>query len=712
MLQAVVKKGKVLAEKVPAPRVGEGNLLIKVINSCISAGTEMSGVAQSGKSLLKRALEQPENVSKVLDMVKNEGVEKVLHKVKNKLDAGKPTGYSISGVIIEIGENVHGLKIGDRVAAAGAGLANHAEYVVVPKNLVVKVPEEVSFIEASTVTLGAIALQGVRRADLRLGEICVVVGAGILGLLTIQMLKTSGVRIIAVDLDENRLKLAGELGAEFTFNPKSGEDAIGIIYNLTGGFGVDAVIITAATNNSEPLSQAFKMCKKKGRVILVGTVGMEINREDMYQKELDFSISTSYGPGRYDENYEVKGNDYPYAYVRWTEKRNLEEYLRLIGRKSISLDKLINRVYPIDEVTKAFDSLNTHEDRPLIVILQYKQDEPKNFANFQKEINIIVNDVKPRESKILKVGLIGAGGFAKTVHLPNIKQLNTKYELYAVMDHTGLNAQSVANEYGAKLATTNHSEIINNNDVDLVMISTRHDSHAKLVLEALMAGKDVFVEKPLAVNAGELETIKNFYYGNPGESKPVLMVGFNRRFSKYAEEIKLHTDKRINPLFVTYRMNAGYIPLNSWVHESGGRIVGEACHIVDLMNYFTNSKIESISSECISPGTDYYSSNDNKSVVLKYADGSICTIEYFAVGNKLLPKEYMEVHFDNKSIVLDDYKKLLGYGVRTRNISSKTSQKGHLEELEILYQCLMNSPKEFPIKIDDLIHTTEATFLI
>ncbi|MGE5497849.1 MAG: bi-domain-containing oxidoreductase [Syntrophothermus sp.] len=671
----------------------------------------MSGVAQSGKSLLKRALEQPENVSKVLDMVKNEGVEKVLHKVKNKLDAGKPTGYSISGVIVETGENVEGFKVGDRVAAAGAGLANHAEYVVVPKNLVVKIPEEVSFIEASTVTLGAIALQGVRRADLRLGEICVVVGAGILGLITVQMLRLSGVRVIAIDLDENRLKLAGELGAELSFNPKSGEDAIGIISNLTGGFGVDAVIITAATSNSEPLSQAFKMCKKKGRVILVGTVGMEINREDMYQKELDFLISTSYGPGRYDENYEFKGNDYPYAYVRWTEKRNLEEYLRLIGRKNISLDKLINRVYPIDEVTNAFDSLNAHEDRPLIVILQYKQDNLQSAEKVQKEINIIANGRKS-QGKVIKVGLIGAGGFAKAVHLPNIRQLNNKYELYAVMDHTGLNAKSVADEYGAKLSTTDHSEVINNDEVDLVMISTRHDSHTKLVLEALTAGKDVFVEKPLATNAEELEAIKDFYCKNPEKSKPVLMVGFNRRFSKYAEEIKLHVDKRINPLFITYRMNAGYIPLNSWVHEAGGRIVGEACHIVDLMNFFTDSTIESVYSDCISPKTSYYSPGDNKSIVLKYTDGSVCTIEYFAVGNKLLPKEYMEVHFDNKSIIMDDYKKLTGYGVRTKNVASKTSQKGHLEELEILYKSLTGSPKVFPIKLEDIIQTTQATFLI
>jgi predicted dehydrogenase/threonine dehydrogenase-like Zn-dependent dehydrogenase len=710
MIQAIVKKGKVLGEQISAPNVSKGSLLIKVVNSCISAGTEISGVSNSGKSLIKRAMEQPENVKKVLNMVKSDGIARVYTKVKGKLVGGNPTGYSISGVVIAVGEGVTDFKIGDSVAAAGAGLANHAEYVDVPQNLVMKIPKGMSFEDASTVTLGGIAMQGVRRADMKLGEMCVVVGAGILGLLAVQMLRLSGVRVAVTDFDDRRLEIAKEYGVELIINP-SRENVVETVTNWSDGHGADAVLFTAATGSSEPLSQSFQMCKKKGKVVLVGVVGMEIKREDMYAKELDFLISTSYGPGRYDKNYEEKGLDYPYSYVRWTENRNMTEYLRLVHTGAIKLDKLIDAKYSIEQVTQAFESLQVPGAKPLMVLLDYGKADLAQLENYLNHNRKVVLNNNPLQKNIINVALIGAGGFATGMHLPNIAKLSNKYKLHAVMNRTGHKAKSVAEQYKANYATTNYEDILKDKDVDLVLISTRHDSHAELSLKALQAGKNVFVEKPLATNQEDLDKIKAFYESDT-PNKPVLFTGFNRRFSKYITEIKKHTDKRINPMMIRYRMNAGYIPLDHWVHEDGGRMVGEACHIIDLMTSLTNSKIESISVESLTPKTDYYSSSDNKSITLKYTDGSVASIEYFANGSKELAKEFMEIHFDGKSIIMDDYKSLKGYGVKLTEIKDKISQKGQYEELEALYETIKGNKKEWPIELWDMVQTTEATFVL
>ncbi|WP_323665201.1 bi-domain-containing oxidoreductase [Aliarcobacter butzleri] len=708
MIQAIIKRGKVLGEETPTPNVSEGSLLIKVVNSCISAGTEMSGVTNSGKSLIKRAMEQPAQVAKVINMAKTVGLQKTIAKVKGTLDAGNATGYSISGVVIAIGYGVEGFEVGDRVTAAGAGIANHAEYVDVPQNLVMKMPNNLDFKEACTVTLGGIAMQGVRRADMKFGEFCVVTGAGILGLLAVQMLKLSGVRVAAIDLEESRLGVAKELGAEIVINPTK-EDPIKTVESWSGGYGADCVLFTAATSSSAPLSQSFQMCKKKGKVVLVGVVGMEINRADIYQKELDFMISTSYGPGRYDKSYEEKGIDYPYAYVRWTENRNMTEYLRLVSTGDIKLDKLINGVYPIEEVTQAYESLQA-DNKPLMVLLDYGQVELGKINEYlNQDKKVILHTNANKNKSIINVALVGSGGFATGMHMPNIEKLSNKYKLHAVMSRTGHSAKSVAKQYGATYATTNLEDILNDKEVDLVMIATRHDSHASLVLQALKACKHVFVEKPLATNQQELDLIKEFY-GSNIENKPVLFTGFNRRFSKYTTEIVKHTSKRNNPLFIQYRMNAGFIPLDHWVHENGGRIVGEGCHIVDLMTSIIGEKVVSISSESLTPKNNKFSSTDNKSIVLKYEDGSIANIQYFATGSKDISKEYMEVHFDNKTIVMDDYKSLKGYGVKVTEITTNISEKGQFEELEALYETLSGKTTKWPIELWDMIQTTEITF--
>lgn len=703
MLQALINKGKVLAQKVPNPVVSKGCVLIKVENSCISAGTEMNSVRSSDQSVVQRILKNPEYIKKGFNYLKEQGVKSLIEKVNGSSSIGSPTGYSISGTIIALGEGVKHFSIGDRVAAAGAGIANHSEYVDVPVNLVMHVPNNLDMKLASTVTLGGIAMQGVRRANVSFGEFVIVVGAGILGLITIQLLKLSGIRVISVDIDDNRLELAKEYGSELIINPNT-HNSIEIIENYTSGYGADAVIFTASTNSSQPLSDSFNMLKKKGRLILVGVVGMELKREDIYVKELDFQISTSYGPGRYDKNYEEKGIDYPYSYVRWTENRNMSEYLRLLSVNQINLDKMINASYPIEKVDEAYDYLMNFQPRPLMVILEYpvRQKEEKSII-IRSKINI--------KKDRIKVAVVGTGSFALGMHLPNLKKLHAKYEIHAICSRTPSKAQSAAMQYNAKYATASFDEILADKDVDLVMICTRHDSHAELVLKSLSAGKNVFVEKPLAINNDELVKIKNFF-SKIGSEAPALFVGYNRRFSKYIKEIGNVTKNRISPLFINYRMNAGFVPSESWIHDDGGRIIGEACHIIDLMSFLTKSRISSVSCESFSNLSSKYESKDNKSFILKYEDGSICTIGYFSCGNKGLSKELMEVHFDGKSIVMDDYKSIKAFGIKLNEFKTSISQKGQLEELIDIHDYLTGRTDQMPISLEDLFQTTEASFLI
>jgi predicted dehydrogenase/threonine dehydrogenase-like Zn-dependent dehydrogenase len=708
MIQAIIKKGKVIGEEIPSPVVRDGHLLIRVVNSCISAGTEVGGLKQSGENIVKRAMKQPENVQKVLDSVKAEGVVKALNKTKRKLNDGSPTGYSISGVVTRVGKGCKHYQVGDRVAAAGAGLANHAEYVNVPEKLCATVPISLSFEKASTITLGAIALHGVRRADLKLGERAVVFGTGILGLLSVQFFVASGVRVAAVDLDDSRLALAKEFGAELLINP-SKENIIDEVNNWTESKGADAVLFSAATANSEPLADSFKVCKRKGKVVLLGVVGMQINRADIYPKEIDFQISTSYGPGRYDEEYEQKGHDYPFAYVRWTENRNMQEYLRLLSVNAVNIDKIIHSKYSINEVTEAFESFDAPGDKPLIVLLSYSE-ENKNAGKVLPSERKVKTGNAIIEGKI-NMAMVGAGGFGTGVHLPNFKRLNKKYNIYAIADIDGVTAKNTANAFGASYSTTNVDDILKDDKVNLVVITTNHKTHGELVLKSLKAGKNVMIEKPLTIDHKDIEKIKEFYESDAG-NKPIIFVGYNRRFSKYAKEIKKYIKLRRSPLFVNYRMNAGYIPNEHWVHSEGGRIVGEACHIIDLMTFFTESKVVSVSIESLNPLTEKFTGDDNKSIVLKYSDGSVCNIQYFSVGNKSFSKEYMDLHFDNKTIVLDDYKQLKGFGVNTKKYSDSRSDKGHFDELNHLYESLIDNEKIWPIELWDLLQTSEITLSI
>jgi len=581
----------------------------------------------------------------------------------------------------------------------------------VPVNLVVKIPGDLSYREASSVTLGAIALHGVRRANLKLGEFCVVMGAGVLGLITIQLLHASGVRVIAIDLNEDRLEIAKKLGAELTIHAGS-EDVVQKVENHSGGRGSDAVIFTAATASTEPLSQSFQVCRRKGKVILVGVSGMQIDRKDIYPKEIDFIISTSYGPGRYDKDYEEKGIDYPYAYVRWTENRNLSEYLRLIESGKISVGSLISGEYEIDKVKEAFESLEVSENKPLMVLLNYGQPEEGLFEKYRDQKRKVTIIKRPLKNDIINVALIGAGNFARNMHLPHLEKLNNQYRLHAVADKSGPTAKSMAEQFKASYATTDHTVIFQDEAVDLVMICTRHDSHGILVLEALKHEKHVFVEKPLATSSDQVDNIEAFYLRETSEPKPLLMVGFNRRFSIYATRIKSVLDQRVGPVFIQYDMNAGFIPPDHWVHENGGRIVGEACHIIDLFHYLVGRQVVSVSSESLSGESGKFSGSDNKSIILKFDDGSVTTLGYFGLGNREYPKEHMQLHFDEKTIIMEDYRIMKSYGVKMKEIQTSHSSKGHLEEWQKLYISLKNPSGDWPVPLQDMLETTRITHMI
>ena len=593
-------------------------------------------------------------------------------------------------------------KVGDLVSAGGAGLALHAEYVVVPKNLVVHVPEGLNLAYASMGTVGSIAMHGVRRADLRLGEYGVVVGCGLMGLLAIQMLKASGVKVACTDVNSARIALAKELGADKVVNSAE-EDPVVAVRNWTGGYGADAVLFTAATHSNEPLSQSFKMCRKKGKVVLLGVSGMTIDRGDMYKDEIDFIISTSYGPGRYDPDYESKGVEYPYAYVRWTENRNIYSFLELIRDGKV---KIAPRIYPLADANAAYAGIQNEPGSHIITILDYGALLAEK-GKTQKQVQL--TEPKAVGKEVVTIGLIGAGSFATTTLLPIIAEHPEKYYLKTIVNRSGDKALNAARQFKAEKISTEQDDIFNDPDINLVMICTRHNNHAELVLKGLRAGKNVYVEKPLATTMNQLEEIRQFYSENDGKQLPILMVGFNRRFSKHAQEVKRLLNGRTAPAFIRYRMNAGFVPADAWVHGDGGRIIGEGCHLIDLMQYLIDRPVVDCSVAHFKPKAGFYLSEDNRFITMEFEDGSVAEIEYFACGSKELDKEHMEVHWENKSIIMDDYKQLNGYSVKVKPLKSAVSHKGHEEEWMALYEALRQGRN--PIDINCLLRTTELSIL-
>jgi predicted dehydrogenase/threonine dehydrogenase-like Zn-dependent dehydrogenase len=700
--QILIRSGAAVIEEVPAPAAGPRSVLVRVRASCVSVGTEMSAVRGSAQSLYRRALKQPEKITRVLQMVRDEGLQRTVDAVKGKLETGLPTGYSAAGEVIAVGDEVAGFVIGDRVACAGS-TANHAEIIEVPVNLVTRVPDGVDWLAASTVTLGAIALQGVRRTVPTLGETIVVVGLGVLGQITVQLLRANGCRVVGVDLDPARLRVALQGGMTTGIDPAP-ENYVERVQRLTDGFGADAVIITAATSSDQVVSDAMQACRKKGRVVLVGDVGLRLNRADFYKKELDFLISTSYGPGRYDPVYEDAGQDYPLPYVRWTENRNMEEYLRLIEDGRISLSGLYDRTYTIDDATAAYEALKGGGAAPLLVLLEY----PRRDGATARTTRLAI---PPAKSGAIRVALVGAGSFAVSMHLPNLKALKDRFTLHAVVSRTGANARAIAAQYEAAYASTDFAEVIADADVDLVMIATRHHLHGAMTLEALRAGKAVFVEKPTTISEADLQAIARFYEEHPGG--PLLMTGYNRRFSPAAQRAKAVLAARMTPLILNYRMNAGYVPPGAWVHgpEGGGRNLGEACHIYDLFSFFTDAVVRSVHAAAIRPDGTQWARNDNFVATVGLSDGSICTLTYTALGNAAHPKERMDIYADGKVLSLDDYRKLTIAGGAHDGWESRVTQKGQLQELEALGVCLQRGG-EWPISLEQQLQTSAIAFSV
>jgi predicted dehydrogenase/threonine dehydrogenase-like Zn-dependent dehydrogenase len=697
--QVLIRRGTAIIADVPAPAASPRNILVQVAHSCISVGTELAGVRMSGLPLYQRALKQPGNVKRVLQMVHDQGLKHALDRVAGKLAAGSATGYSAAGTVIAIGDQVEGFAIGDSVACAGAGIANHAEIIDVPVNLAVKLLANVGTDVGSTVTLGAIAMQGVRRAEPTLGETFVVVGLGILGQLTAQMLAANGCQVIGVDLDAERIKVAQALGMNMGLDPTT-EPYTERVIALTHGLGADGVIITAATPSHQVVSDAMTACRKKGRVVLVGDVGLNLNRGDMYRKEIDFLISCSYGPGRYDELYEEGGQDYPLPYVRWTENRNMQAYIQLLSSKKIVLTGLFDKPFPIDRAEDAYEALKAEGRKPLAVLLAYP---PRQDAIARRRIDVAP---APAHTGRIRVALAGASSFAQGVHLPNLGVLRQDFELRAVMSRTGANAKAVATQNQATYCTTDFDEILKDGQVDLVLIATRHDLHGRMALQSLRAGKHTFVEKPLTLSADELTEIEAFYTDNP--NGPLLMVGFNRRFSPPVRHLESVLEGRSTPIIANYRMNAGFVPADSWLHgpEGGGRNLGEACHIYDLFNALCRGvPAVSVQAAAIDPKAGQWRRNDNFVATIKYADGSVCTLTYTALGAKGYPKERLEVFADGKIVCLDDYKSVEIHGRNQKGWKSASAQKGQLEELKALADTLLRG-RLWPIPLDQQLRAT------
>lgn len=690
MKQVIVTEGRVGLVDVPAPSPQPGAILVRMDHSCVSVGTEMSGVQATGRSIIRRVLDQPKNVQKVIDLVRSDGLSTAVNLVRERLAVELPTGYSGAGTVIELGAGVTGFRIGDRVACAGAQSAFHAQFVSIPVNLATPIPAGVSFAAASTVALGAIALQGIRRAAPTLGEIFVVVGLGFIGQLTVQMLRANGCRVIGVDIDHERLATARAAGLDWSVHPQDG-DTVEQIIRLTAS-GADGVIVTAASPSDEIMSTAFRMCRRKARVVLVGDVGLELNRSDFYAKELDFLISTSYGPGRYDDRYEEKGLDYPIGYVRWTEGRNMAEYLRLVADGLVDLGKLPTAIHPLDNVAEAYGAMrNGMAEKPLLVLLSYGHDVA---AAPHRKLSTPAIATGRTEGRI-RLAVIGAGGFAKGMHLPNIAEMGDLYHLRAVGSRTGHNAALTAKRFGADYSATDYRQILDDSEVDAVIIATRHDTHAPMALEALQAGKHVLLEKPMALTEDETSGIEAFFVNNA--RAPLLLTGFNRRFSPIVEKVAAALASRTNPMIINYRMNAGYLPLDHWVHgqEGGGRNRGEACHIYDLFTYLTQSELASVEARAIVPSTAHYSSSDNFVATMQFKDGSVATLTYTALGATAYAKERMEVFAEGSVFSMDDFRALNVVGQRRESLNLHKSDKGQKNQLRSFAEAI-KSGKDWP----------------
>ncbi|MBU0528980.1 bi-domain-containing oxidoreductase [bacterium] len=698
-----LKTGEIQLVEIPTPQVQDGHILIESEISLISKGTEKM-LLEFGKSgWINKARQQPDKVKQVIDKIKTDGFLSTYQSVKTKLDNPIPLGYCNSGIVKRVGKGVKGFEIGDRIISNGY----HAEFVSVPQNLSAKIPAGVDSEDASFTVLGAIALQGVRLLNPTIGETIVVTGLGLVGLLTVQLLKANGCNVIGIDVDKQKLKLAKEFGAE-TINLTVWENSLDKVLYLTNNVGVDGVIITASSKSNEIVHDAAQMCRKRGKIILVGVVGLELSRSDFYEKELIFQVSCSYGPGRYDDGYELKGNDYPIGYVRWTEQRNFKAILELLNTNRLNVKPLITHSYKIAEATKAYETV-LNDSSALGIILNYDSDDAivKSASN---HVNLRQLKRTRTRTQNVRIGLIGAGNYVSSTLLPNL--IKTDAELYTIVSANGFKATHLGEKYNFQSTSTDPFEVINSPEINAIIIATQHDSHADLVITSIKANKPVFVEKPLAVNPAQLMEIEQLL---KGKENPFIMIGFNRRFSPFIIKMKQMLDMIASEKTIIYTINAGAIPNEHWVHDperGGGRIIGEVCHFIDLVRYLADSPIANV--ETIVTGArkipDY--TDDNITITLKFNSGSIATIHYLSTGHKSYPKERIEIFSGGKVLQLDNFRTLRGFG--WSGFSSKQSfrqDKGHRQTL-VEFVNAVKDGQPSPIPIDIAIEVTRTSFNI
>lgn len=701
MLQVVqhLKTGKLYVDHLPAPALKGGGVLVQNRYSLVSGGTERLSVETAQSNLIEKARKRPDLVRQVVQNIQREGLWRTYEKVKTRLDTVKPLGYSCAGVVLE--SSCDEFQPGDRVACGGTGYASHAEIVFVPRNLTAKVPENVALDAAAFTTLGAVAVQGARQADVRVGESVVVIGLGLVGLVAVQVFKASGCFVVGLDVDPERLALAESLGCDLVL--PSGLESVDAVVSATGGLGADAVLIAAATTSNEPLELALEMARKKGRVVVLGNVKMDVPRSPFYEKELELTISCSYGPGRYDPSYEEGGLDYPAPYVRWTENRNMQTFLYLLSQGKVRVEPLITHRFSIANAVAAYDViLGKTNERSIGVLLEYGSEPVLDRA-----LPVAKASQEP-PSGDFHVGFVGAGNFAQAHLLPPLKEMGVS--LWSVATSTPLSAKTAASKFGFRHMTTDALALIRDPNVKAVFIATRHDSHARYVVEALRAGKLVYVEKPLAVDAEQLEAIVQAVAETGNRA---LMVGFNRRFSEPFRHIKEFFRACREPLVIHYRVNAGFLPKDHWYQgpEQGGRIVGEGCHFVDCLQFLTGSRVVRVYAECLGSDNARYVNRDNVAITLRFADGSVGVIEYLGNGDRSLPKERCEVFGGGMVAVMDDFWKLtLAKNGKTKRLRFN-GDKGHTAEMRATLEAMRNG-SSMPIPFEGLLETTRVTFAV
>jgi polar amino acid transport system substrate-binding protein len=689
------KTGETKVDEVTSPVLGRGGVLVRNHFSVVSPGTERSIIELSRKSLLQKAKERPDYVAKFFRTVQTKGLGSAWRAAQAKLGAEIALGYASAGEVIAVGDGVKEFKVGDRVACAGQGYASHAEVVFVPKNLCVKIPADVSEENAAFATLGAIALQGIRQANLLPGDKVAVVGLGLLGQLAVRLLQSYGHPVAGFDIDPRQIKFAKDNG--LMAGGVIGKDDISkIISKFTDGRGADAVLVYASSKTSEPLKLAVSLARDRGRIVQIGSVAAEIPWREFYEKELSFFSSRSYGPGRYDKNYEERGEDYPLSYVRWTEKRNLEEFLRLIGAGKLNIQNLVTRIFDINEAAKAYDLVLRPKEIIHGLVLAYPR-ELKDESVFSlpkppKEL--------PAVSGTINIGLIGIGAFMKGTILPELKKMDG-IKIKAVCDSRGLESKKTGLDLGAEYTTSDYRKIIEDKGIDLIICTTRHSSHALIVREALIAGKNVYVEKPLALDEKDLREVIKAAAGSKGR----LLVGFNRRFSPHFSAIREEFSGK-NPLQILYRVNAGPLDEKSWIYDEseGGRMIGEGCHFADALNFLTGAKPLRVWASAI-PVKGSIKHLENFTFTVEYEDGSQGTVVYSALGNFRWPKEYMEVFGGDKVAIMEDFKKAAIVGSRkTAHLNYWKQKKGYSEEIRSFIQAIKNG-KPSPMSLQSILYS-------